>query len=166
MDQFCVQELNFFGYRGSQPINSNIAFIQNVIEQIAGGSDLVSIRSRGKFNRPFTYVQQIEQKARDQWQAKEDSLMEKLTQAQQQLNEMQMRKANNQRTILSKEQKEAIERFQKDEQQIKKELKQVRKSLRSDIEQLGIKVKTVNIVLMPLLVALAGVAYGIYRKSK
>ncbi len=166
MDQFCVQELNFFGYKGSQPINNNIAFILNVIEQIAGSSDLVSIRSRGKFNRPFTYVQDIERKARDQWQAKESSLMEKLTQAQQQLNEMQMRKDKNQRTILSKEQKDAIELFQKDEQQIKKELKQVRKNLRSDIEQLGIKVKTANIVLMPLLVALAGVAYGLYRKSK
>jgi ABC-type uncharacterized transport system involved in gliding motility auxiliary subunit len=45
-------------------------------------------------------------------------------------------------------------------------LKEVRKNLRGDIEKLGGRVKFVNIALMPILVCLAGVAFGLRRKRR
>ena len=38
--------------------------------------------------------------------------------------------------------------------------------VRRDIERLGTKVKAINIALLPLLVGLAGVGYGFYRRGK
>jgi len=165
-DRFCVQEINFFGFTAHQPVNDNIGFLGNAVEQVAGSSDLIGIRSRGRFSRPFDRVLDLEQAARREWQAREDGLMQKLSETQQQLRDLQSRKDESQRYILSSEQKQAVERFRQEEIKIKRELKDVRKSLRKDIERLGMKVKVANIALMPLLVTLAGMAYGIYRKRK
>ncbi|MDD4872361.1 MAG: ABC transporter, partial [Kiritimatiellae bacterium] len=79
---------------------------------------------------------------------------------------MQTSKDKSQRSILSAEQKRAIAQFREEEIRIKNELKTVRKNLRMDIEQLGIRVKVANIALMPLVVAVAGISYGIYRRKK
>ncbi len=165
-DRFCVQEINFFGMRGHQPINDNLNFLANAIEQIGGSSDLIGIRSRGTFNRPFDRVLALEQKARDAWQTREQELTSSLQETQQQLREMQNQKESSQRFILSPQQQAAIAQFRSRELEIKKELKGVRKNLRRDIEMLGIRVKAINIALMPLLVALGGVGYGLARRRK
>jgi len=136
------------------------------VEQMAGSSDLIGIRSRGTFARPFTRVQALEENARQEWQAREEELVNKLQEARQQLGQLESQKQQNQRFILSGEQKAAIARFKAEEIRINRELKGVRKSLRSDIEQLGARVKFVNIALVPILVCLVGVAFGVYRKRK
>jgi molecular chaperone GrpE (heat shock protein) len=79
---------------------------------------------------------------------------------------MQANKQADQSFILSREQQEAIQNFKKEELRVKRELKNVRKNLRKEIEQLGIVVKTVNIALMPLLVSIAGVTYGVLRRRR
>ncbi len=165
-DRFCVQELNFFGTKAYQPLNDNINFFFNAVEQITGSTDLIAIRSRGKFERPFDRVIQLEQKAQSEWREKEKTLTEKLAATQQQLNQMQTQKGSDQRFILSQEQKQAIDSFRNEEVRIKEELKDVRKNLRKDIEQLGVWVKFINIALMPILVSMAGITFGIYRKIK
>jgi ABC-type uncharacterized transport system involved in gliding motility auxiliary subunit len=163
-DRFCVQEMNFFGFTAHQPMNNNLDFLANALEQVSGSSDLIGIRSRGKFSRPFDRVLALEEEARRQWQAREDDLTQKLQDAQRQLREMQTEKDSSQRYILNQRQKEAIAKFRLEEVRIKQELKEVRKSLRRDIEKLGTAVKVLNIAAMPCLVGIAGVVYGLRRR--
>lgn len=165
-DRFCIEQGEFFGMKTMQPINDNISFFANTVEQISGSSDLIGIRSRGRFQRPFDRVLALEQKARLEWQSREDGLMVKLQQAQQSIQQMQDTKDKSQRAILSAEQKRAIAQFRDEEMKIKNELKTVRKNLRSDIESLGMWVKVSNIALMPLFVALAGISYGLCRRKQ
>ncbi len=165
-DRFCVQEINFLGMRGQQPINDNLNLLANAVEQVGGSSDLIGIRSRGTFSRPFDRVLALEQKARDAWQTREQELTLRLQETQQQLRELQNQKETSQRFILSPQQQAAIEQFHARELEIKKELKEVRKNLRRDIEMLGIRIKAINIALMPLLVALGGVGYGLSRRRR
>jgi len=165
-DPFCVREMNFFGFTSYQPIDDNIAFLANAVEQLAGSSDLIGIRSRGRFSLPFDRVVALEERARSEWQARENELVQKLEQAQQQLNELQGQKDENQRFILSDRQKRAITRFREEEARIKRDLKDVRKNLRRDIERLGITVKVINIVLMPVVVSLTGVCLALHRRRR
>jgi ABC-type uncharacterized transport system involved in gliding motility auxiliary subunit len=165
-DSFCAEEFNFLGSRAMRPLNNNLNFFASAVEQITGSSDLIKIRSRSKFHRPFTRVEDLEEKAAELWKEKESGLIQKLRSTQEKLNNMQAEKDESQRFIISPEQKEAIEKFRKEERAINKELKDVRKSLRKDVEVLGVKVKTINIGLMPLLVCLAGITFGIYRRNK
>ena len=107
----------------------------------------------------------MEQKARQKWQTSEDELTEKLQAAQKRLNDLQAQKDPQQRLILSPEQKAAIANFKKEEAEIKKQLKAVRKSLRKEIDKLGLLLKVINIAAMPFLVGIAGIVYGIRRKT-
>lgn len=163
-DPVCVKELNFFGQKAYQPINDNLAFFANAVESMAGSSDLIGIRSRGTFNRPFIEVDKREAAAVEKWKAKEAGLEAKLRNAQTRLNQLQAEKDDQQRFILSDEQRNAIESFRKEEFQISQDLKEVRKNLRKDIEVLGIKVKAINMALMPFIVSIIGIVYGIRRK--
>jgi len=166
MDRFCVEEMNFLGFKAHRPRNDNLSFFANAVEQLSGSSDLIGIRSRGTVERPFTRVDALEEQARQAWQSREEELVNKLQEARQQLSQLENTKDSNQRFILSGEQKAAIARFKAEEVRINGELKQVRKSLRSDIEQLGAKVKFANIALVPLLVIVTGVGFYAHRKRR
>jgi ABC-type uncharacterized transport system involved in gliding motility auxiliary subunit len=164
-DRFCAQEVNFMGFKGHQPLNDNINFFLNAVEQIAGSTDLIGIRSRGEFDRPFDRVLALQEKATTAWRDQEKLLEERLSETQRQINEIEAsKKDKSQRFILSAEQQQAIQNFRQEESRIRRELKNVRKSLRQDIERLGVSVKVVNIVMMPVLVSLVGVAFGLYRR--
>lgn len=165
MDHLCVEELNFFGAKAYRPLNNNLDFFANAVEQIAGSPDLIGIRTRGRFNRPFDKVIALEQRAREDWQAREEDLTRKLQATERQLHELQEAKESNQQFILSPEQELAIEQYREEELRIRRELKDVRKNLRREIEQLGFKVKALNIALMPVLVGFAGISYGLYRRK-
>ena len=160
----CVEAVNFFGQTVHRPLNDNLAFFANVIDGLAGGSDLISIRSRQGFSRPFTRVDEIEAAAVNRWREQEAQLEARLREAQQQINQLQAGKTEDQRFILSDSQRTTIARFQQQEFEVKQQLKDVRKNLRRDIERLGFKVKVINIALIPLLVGIGGIAYGLRRK--
>jgi ABC-type uncharacterized transport system involved in gliding motility auxiliary subunit len=164
-DRFCVQELNFLGSKALQPINDNLNFFANALEQVAGSQDLVGVRTRGQFSRPFDKVVALREKAMAQWQQKEKDLEEELKQTQQQLQELQASKDRSQKAFLSEPQRRAIQEFQKKEAQIKKDLRQVQKDLTRDIKRLGVKIKAINIGLVPALVCMTGIGFWFYRRK-
>ena len=166
-DRFCVEEVpTLFGGKVYRPRNDNLAFFANLVEQLSGSSDLIGLRSRGHSMRPFDRVMALQQKAVMAWQQQETALEQKLEEAQRQLREMETSKSTSQRFILSEQQKKAIANFRQEEIRIKKELKNVRKNLQQDIEQLGVKVKVINIALMPVLVILTGIGVYFVRRTR
>ena len=70
------------------------------------------------------------------------------------------------RKTLSPEQKAELDKFVARKLEIRKELRQVRRQLDAEIESLGTRLKVVNIVLMPLLVTLAALAFAWWRNQR
>lgn len=161
-DRFCVQVMNTLFGAIAQPVNDNLTLFGNTVEQFAGREELIGVRSRGQFNRPFAKVDALEVKAMKQWQAEEERLEAALQETQQRLSELQQNKTGNERLILSKEQQAELEQFRKIQAETRKQLKGVRKSLNREIERLGLTLKVVNIAFIPLLV----IAFGIYRGTR
>lgn len=164
-DRFCVQLINSLFGRVAQPINNNLTLFANTVEQFAGREELIGVRSRGHFNRPFTKVDELEAKAMKQWQAEEERLQTALQETQQRLQALQQQKSGNQRMILSPEQQKEMELFRKQQADTRVQLKNVRKNLNREIETLGRTVKVVNIGLIPLLVIAFGIFRGVRRKK-
>lgn len=164
-DRFCVQVMNSLFGQVAQPINDNLTLFGNTVEQFAGREELIGVRSRGQFNRPFVKVDQLEVKAMKQWQAEEERLEAALQETQQRLADLQQKKSGNERLILSKEQQSELEQFRKTQAETRKQLKEVRKSLNKDIERLGLSLKVVNIALLPLLVIGFGLFRGLRRRK-
>jgi len=165
-DRVMVRTMNFFGQAFSTPINDNLNFLLNLVEQLAGNEALIGLRSRGSFDRPFHRVLELERQARERWQEEERKLTARLQETQQRLQALQQAKEEDQKYILSPEQQREIEAFQEQQFETQQQLREVRKNLRKEIERLGLQIKVTNMAAMPLLVALFGILHAWRRRRK
>ncbi len=165
-DQFYVQRRNFFGLAISEMFNDNLNFVSNASEILTGSDDLIGLRSRGKFERPFTAVLDLKRTAQERWLTKEKALVHRIEETNQKLRQLEKQKDVSQKMIISPQQEAEIAKFKEERQKINRELKQVRKNLRADIEALGATLKGINIFLMPFLVSVVGIVFAIYRHRK
>lgn len=165
-DGYYLSQQNLLGFTMSNIFNDNLNFMLNTCEMLTGSPALIGIRSRGTFERPFLKVQELERKAQDRWLDKEQALVRQAEETNEKLRMLEQQKDASQRAILSEEQEQEIARFQEEKLKINKELKVVRRNLRAEIEQLGTKVKFVNIFLIPLIIGFGGIVYAIVRRRK
>lgn len=165
-DRMWVQIRPFFGQQIMNAFANNGDFAVNALDNIAGSSDLISIRGRATSQRPFTTVEALKRNADTRFRAKEQELQRELSDTERKLTELQSAKSQDQQQILSAEQKTELDNFLKRKLEIRKELRQVRRQLDAEIESLGTRLKVVNIVLVPLLVTLAALAFAWWRNQR
>lgn len=164
-DQLSVRKQNLFGQTLIMVINDNLSFMTNAAETMMGGFELASLRTRGKSNRPFTLVDQMERDADAKWKDIEQGLVEKEKQTRERLNELERGKDQEERAVLSKSQMEEIQKFRKELAESKKKIREVSLQRRQAIEALGTRVKIINIALMPALVIVASFLPLIWRSK-
>ena len=70
-DRFWVAVQNFFGQRVAIPRNNNGVFVINALDNLSGSNDLISLRSRGNFSRPFERVKDIQREAEKNFRDRE-----------------------------------------------------------------------------------------------
>lgn len=155
-----------FGRPVVVPANGNIDLAQSMIEQLAGGDELASVRSRASRDRPFTVVKRMQAEAENKFRDKISELEQGLNETQSRLAELERSKDAGQQFILTPEQQEEIKAFRQKEAAAKKELKDVRKTLRREVDALEQRVKWTNILAMPLLVAAAGLVIAFVRHRR
>lgn len=166
-DQVCVEVQEFLGQKIIRTPNGNLNLVQSLVEQLAGDSSLISLRSRASLNRPFTRVRNMEAAAEQKYQARIKELENNLGETQRKLQELQSTKQDpQQRFILSPEQQKTMEQYREAEAKAQKDLKQLRKDLRKDTDTLAFWTKVVNIAAMPLLVAITGIVIAIVKRKK
>ena len=149
------------------PMTANLDFAQNLVEQMAGDSSLIGVRSRASLSRPFTRIKKMEAEAEARGQAKIDELQQSLSDTQQRLGELQSQKKDkDQRFILSPEQKAELENFRKKQAEVSRALKQAQKDLRREVVSLETRLKWLNILAMPFAVMAAGVGIALIKRKK
>ncbi len=165
-DGAAVQIGEVFGQRVVMPVNGNLALGQALVEQFAGDSNLVNLRTRAVASRPFTVIREMEARASQAYLGKIKALEDSLQQTTEKLQALQKTRAPGQGAILSAEQQLELENFRKKAAEGRRELKEVRRDLRADSEALQFWTKVANIALVPLLVALAGLGLAIIRRKR
>ena len=165
-DQFAAQVQNFMGQRIVMPRGGNLSFGQSLVEQLAGDSDLIAVRSRASMERPFTLIREMQSKAQDEYQAELDKLEEKLQSTQQRLSELQSMKDQGQQYIMSPEQQAEVQKFREQRSEVNKELKLMRRNLRKDVNSLETSLKWINILLMPTIVVIVGLTIATIKRKK
>jgi ABC-type uncharacterized transport system involved in gliding motility auxiliary subunit len=165
-DRFWVQVQNFFGQRIGIPNSGNGTFVTNALDNLTGSNDLISVRSRAGYSRPFTLLRMLQQEAEQQFRQKEQVLQEQLKATERKIQELQSQKPEGNSMILSVEQEEAMGKFRKELLQVRKELRGVQHELGKNIESVEHLVKFINIGFVPLLIGLAGVWISSSRLRK
>src|SRR5690606_29247024 len=123
---------------------NNGDFIANALDNLAGSSDLISIRGRQSFFRPFTKVDELRRRADERLRAKEQELDQELRETERKLSQLEASRSDTGSFVLSPEQEAELERFQRERLRIRKELREVRRSLDEEIQNLGTLLKAIN----------------------
>ena len=164
-NQMWVQVQNFFGQQLASAFASNGAFVINALENLSGSSDLIAVRSRASFTRPFTRVDQLRAAAEAEYRETEQRLQTELADTERRLVELQSTREDSGNLLLSDEQQAEIDRFIDQRATIRKELRAVQRNLDQDIERLGTRLKIINIGLVPLLLTVFLVVAA-WRRSR
>jgi ABC-type uncharacterized transport system involved in gliding motility auxiliary subunit len=161
-DQFWVQVQGFMGQRMVVPIAANANLVINALENLSGSADLISVRSRGRFLRPFTRVNALRQDAELKFREKEVQLLKRLETTEKRLTELQTSEGEG-ALVMSEAQRQEIDNFRVEKVRIRKDLREVRRELHKDIATLEGWLKFINIGLVPILIAVGGLLLGAYR---
>lgn len=165
-DHFWVREQNMFGVTIPQPVASNGDFVINSIENLSGSNDLISLRGRGKFSRPFTKVEGIRKEAEAKFREREKQLKTKLEETEKRINELKQQQGSETAYNLNKELTKEISQSRNERLKTRKQLRAVQHDLQRNIEKLGSQLKFINIGLIPLLIIILALITGIYQSNR
>src|SRR5690606_12361138 len=111
-DPLWIRNQSLFGQRVAIAWANNGDFLSNAVDNLAGSSDLISIRGRQSFFRPFTKVDELRRHADDRLRATEKQLDQELRDTEQKLSQLEAGRAHQGEMTLTKEQEAELTRFQ------------------------------------------------------
>lgn len=165
-DRLWVRINNLFGQQLTSAFAGNGDFAVNALDNLTGSNDLISIRGRATYTRPFTRVQDLRRDAEARFRVTEQQLTQELNTLETKLAELQAQREDGGSLLLSPEQEAEIDRFQDERLRIRKELRQVQRDLDQSIEDLGMRLKVVNIFLVPAVIAALGLVLLVVQRQR
>ncbi|HKX56636.1 MAG TPA: Gldg family protein [Xanthomonadales bacterium] len=165
-DRLWVQKQPFLGQVIVNSFADNGNIVVNSVDNLLGDVDLISIRTRASSSRPFERVDALQLAAEQSYRATEERLQMELAETEARLTELQSARGEEDLQVLTPEQQEEVQRFMDRKLEIRKDLRQVQHDLQRDIDQLGTRLKMLNIVVVPVLVILVAVFIGWRRRHR
>jgi ABC-type uncharacterized transport system involved in gliding motility auxiliary subunit len=157
---------SIFGQPLASPLANNHDFVANAIANLAGSADLIGLQSRQTFDRPFDRVLALRREADARFRETEQRLEAELAETETRLGELQAAREDRGSLLMSEEQQTELERFRQEQVRIRQELRTVQRELDSSIEDLGTRLKLINIVTIPLVLTLAALFASIIRRRR
>jgi ABC-type uncharacterized transport system involved in gliding motility auxiliary subunit len=166
-DRLWVSLESFFGRRIASPFADNGDLVVNAVDNLLGSSELISIRSRASYSRPFDRVDALRLRAEARFREKEQALQAQLRETEHKIAELQQKEGDaGGALILSDAQRKAVKGFQDELVRTRKELRTVQHRLNKDIQELGTRLKFINIALVPLLLVIGAIAWTLWRRKR
>ncbi len=165
-DRLWVQLQNFLGQQLATAFANNGDFLVNALDNLSGSADLIAIRARGAYSRPFTRVQELRRQADARFRATEQQLQAELTETENRINELQDARTDQGSLLLSDQQQAEIQRFLDQQVRIRQDLRAVQRNLDRSIERLGAVLQIINIGLVPLLLTVVALSAVIVRRRR
>lgn len=165
-DRMWVQVGQFLGQRIPRPFSNNGDMVINALDNLSGGADLSSIRSRGTYSRPFTRVIQLQRQADDRLRVEEAELLDRLAEAEAALAELNQDENGELIGQVTPEIQAEVDRFNEQMLETRRSLRDVQYQLTEDIEQLGANLKLINTTLIPVLLSLLALLLSYLRTQR
>ena len=153
-------------FYGLSPVGDNVALLMNAIEDMTGSTDLIAMRSRGSFQRPFLVVDKIEQEAARRTAQEEEKINGEIAGFQEELRKIGTGAGEGDQRLVEKtilEKRRAIETNIRDAQ---RKLRKVKMEQRKSIEQLGDRLRNLNTWTVPVVVLVVAIVLGIRRSLR
>ena len=151
---------------GKVVIGDNSALMLNMIDDLSGSSDLVSIRSRGNFKRPFIKIDEIEKQAEEETAQEVALLNAQIAGFQSELQSIVAQAKEGQEVVIGSSLLAKQRDIELQKRQAQQQLNEVKLNKRKRIEHLGNIFKGFNMLAAPAVILLIAVILGIYRSVK
>ena len=169
-DRFWIRPLSLGGLTlGYERIADNGALVAGLLDQLAGSSDLLALRARGEFRRPFTLIEEMQRRADAEFRAEEQRLEEQIQRTEQRIGELQLARGDAgdpSSLVLTPEQQAELDSLQDELIASRKQLRQVQLNLRQDIENLETRLQIINTAAVPVLLSLFAFSLAVARSVR
>ncbi|MHC5173303.1 MAG: GldG family protein, partial [Planctomycetota bacterium] len=164
MGDMVAYQRTFFGLA---TVGDNSTFVLNALESLSGSDRLISIRSRGSYERPFTVVTDIETQAEEETLEETRAIEAQVKGFETQLNEkLQSLGGDNVGALINQtivEEKKEIELQLRDAE---KRLRDIKMKKRKRVEALKERMRFYCTIPGPILILIVAIGLGIYRSVK
>jgi ABC-type uncharacterized transport system involved in gliding motility auxiliary subunit len=158
-DQLAYQEAFF----GKVVVGDNSALLLNAIEDLSGSSDLISIRSRGNFRRPFVVVDEIEAKAEAETAEEVAKINAQIEGFNKELQSIVSSAKEGQEDVVGSVIVQKKRELELKIHQAQRELRKVKLQRRVRIDQLGNRLRNFNMAGAPTVILIVAAVVGIRR---
>ena len=160
----------FININTNQLIADNATFVLNALDNLGGGAELLTLRSRAPSLRPMTMVEEMRSDAQRRFQAEETRLTGQLEAAQTRMDELRQRDdtggffGGDLEADLTAEERAELAGLRLEIAEIRDRLRGIERDFRRDIDGLERTLKVVNIWGGPFAVLLIGLF--VWRRQK
>jgi len=156
---------SFFGI-GKMIVGDNSALMLNAIDDLGGSSDLISIRSRGNFRRPFTVVNEIEEKAEKEEREEVARINARIVGFESELKSIVTSAREGEQEVIGSSIMQKKRALELEIHKAQRQLRQVKMIRRERIEHLGNMLRNFNMLMTPAGTLIITIVLGIYRSVK
>ncbi len=155
----------FFGAKAI--VGDNSALLMNTIEDLSGSGDLISIRSRGNFKRPFVVVDEIEQEAEKETAHEIDEVNAQIAGFNTELqNLVASAKEQDQQEFLGNTVVQKKRDLETKIREAERQLREIKAKRRERTDRLGNRLEIVNMAAIPGVIMVVAVVLGIWRSAR
>jgi ABC-2 type transport system permease protein len=151
---------------GSAVVGDNAALLMNTVDDLCGSSDLIAIRSRGNFQRPFTVVDKIESDAEKATADEESKINAQIQGFQQDLNNIVSKAKEGDEQVIGNEVLKKKRQIEENLRAAQARLREVKAKRRENIEAMGNKLRNVNCAAAPAFILVIAIGLGIRRSFR
>ena len=151
---------------GKVVMGDNSTMLLNAIDDLSGSSDLVSIRSRGNFKRPFVVVDEIEREAEAETAEEVEKINAQIAGFQSELQSIVSSAKEGQEEIIGGSIMQKKQELELKIHQAQRQLRQVKMTRRERIEQLGNRLRQANMLGAPTVILIIAIVLGVRRSAR
>lgn len=148
---------------GNIIVGDNSALLMNTIDELSGSNELISIRSRGNFNRPFVVVDEIEERAEAETAKEVKKLNAEIDGFENELRTLVTSTDKQQQQIIGSSIAQKKKDLELKKIEAQQQLQQVQKKKVQSKERLGNILKAFSMLTVPAVILIIAVAIGIRR---
>ena len=153
-DMTCYRETIF----GMMPVTENPSFVLNTLDYLSGSSDLIQIRSRGKYRRPFKVVDDLEREAKKASAEEIKAFEKKKEDADKELSKLGGGDSDSDIAVLQDKVIAQRRKLKAEAEEAEQQIRRIKGRRREKVEALGDRIKFYNMAIAPFIIlAIAGV---------
>ena len=163
MTDMLAYEESFFGMAQA---GDNASLVLNGVDFLSGDADLIAIRSRGRFERPFTVVDKIEMEAEKATADEVNRINGEIGEFEKQLDKLGRAATEENITLIQKSAVQEREKIEAKMRAAQKRLRELNAKKREKIEALEQRIQTANLLLAPAVILAIAVVLAVVRWIK